>query len=121
MVMVAVGGAAGSSLRWLLANQANGSDFPVGTMAANVIGAAVLGALMARRPTAHLRALVATGFCGGLTTMSTLSLEIAWLIDGNRPGFGVTYLTLSMVAGVGAWMLGRTVAQQWAATPGAPA
>jgi CrcB protein len=80
--LVGAGGAAGSVCRYLLmlAGSRMGPDFPVGTLAANVAGCLSIGvlaelAVATRVLPPHLSLLLATGFCGGLTTMSSFMLE----------------------------------------------
>lgn len=88
---VCVGGAAGTGARyWLsgLAQRHAGSAFPVGTLAVNVIGSFLLGALMEIGVTGGmlgptLRVALTTGVMGGFTTYSTFNYEtIQYLRDG---------------------------------------
>ena len=46
-----------------------------GTLAVNVVGSFVLGALLASEPSHHVLTVVGTGGCGSLTTFSMFSLE----------------------------------------------
>jgi fluoride exporter len=77
--LVAFGGLVGSVARfWLsgVVQRVNGSDFPVGTLAVNVLGSFVIGVVMAlslERGTVGpaVRLCLTVGFCGGFTTMST--------------------------------------------------
>jgi CrcB protein len=91
-ILVGLGGLIGSLARYWLAGvvqQLNGSEFPMGTLAVNVLGSFVIGlvfALSLERGliNANLRLLLTTGFCGGFTTMSTFSFEtLALLRDGS--------------------------------------
>ncbi len=72
---------------------AEGLGSPWATLLVNVLGALLLGyvvvALPARRP------LLGTGFCGGLTTFSTLQLEA---LELSAPD-AVAYLAASAVLG----------------------
>ena len=87
LVLVAVGGAIGSSLRHLVnfaALRLVGPNFPWGTMAINIAGGFAMGVfieLLARRFNAsnELRLFVATGILGGFTTFSAFSLDFAVL------------------------------------------
>ena len=91
-LLVGFGGLFGSIARYWIAGvvqRLDGSGFPVGTLSVNVLGSFILGLLMALsldrglvNPNARL--LLATGFCGGFTTMSTFSYEtVALLRDGG--------------------------------------
>jgi len=80
---VGVGAAVGAWLRWWLGLSLNPffEAIPLGTLAANLIGAYVIGAAIALFAQAasispEWRLLIVTGFCGGLTTFSTFSAEI---------------------------------------------
>lgn len=86
------------------AGVAEGVASPWATLLVNVAGAALLGyvvvALPARRP------LLGTGFCGGLTTFSTLQLEALELSTGAA----VAYLAASALLGWLALAAGRRAA-----------
>jgi CrcB protein len=87
-----------------------GSGWPWATFAVNVVGAFVLGyvvtRLQERMPlTAYRRPLLGTGFCGALTTFSTLQLELFDMLDAGRTGLALTYVLASLLAGYGALML----------------
>jgi CrcB protein len=91
-VLVALGGLVGSVARYWIAGWVqglNGAQFPIGTLAVNVLGSFVIGVVMTLSLergliSAEMRILLATGFCGGFTTMSTFSYEtVALLRDGS--------------------------------------
>jgi CrcB protein len=91
IVAISVGAIAGALLRWWLGNALNGvfPTIPPGTLAANLIGAYVVGvaiALFAAFPAIapEWRLLVITGFCGALTTFSTYSAELVTLLQQGR-------------------------------------
>jgi len=91
---IAVGASLGALLRWGLSNAFNAivPNLPLGTLAANLIGGYVIGAALAwfgAHPDIppHWRALIITGFCGGLTTFSTFSGELALLLQQARYGW----------------------------------
>ena len=91
ILAVAVGAALGALLRWQLGAKLN-SIFPTvppGTLAANLVGAYVIGLAIAFFATytaiaPEWRLLIITGFCGGLTTFSTFSAEILTLLQQGR-------------------------------------
>ena len=64
-------------------------SIPPGTLAANLIGAYVVGLAIAYFSTTtaiapEWRVFIITGFCGGLTTFSTFSAEIVTLLQQGR-------------------------------------
>jgi CrcB protein len=108
LILVAVGGAIGASLRHLV-NIASmrlvGASFPWGTMAINIAGSFAMGVfieLLARRFNAsnELRLFVATGILGGFTTFSAFSLDFAVLWERGAAGQAVAYATASVVISV---------------------
>jgi CrcB protein len=91
VLAITLGAALGSLLRWQLGAKLNGifPTIPPGTLAANLIGAYVIGLAIAFFATfsaisPEWRLLVITGFCGGLTTFSTFSAEITTLLQQGR-------------------------------------
>ena len=91
ILAVAIGASLGALLRWQLGTRLNSifPTIPPGTLAANLIGAYVVGLGIAFFATfsaisPEWRLLVITGFCGGLTTFSTFSAEITTLLQQGR-------------------------------------
>ena len=78
MLVIAAGGAAGSLLRYWMSTAVYaiaGTRFPWGTLAVNVLGSFVFGALIesfavAVAPSAEIRALIFVGVLGSFTTFS---------------------------------------------------
>ncbi|RLL51343.1 fluoride efflux transporter CrcB [Mariprofundus sp. EBB-1] len=89
LVAVAIGGATGAVLRWLMASTIQkmaGGAFPWGTFAVNALGSFLLGFLfvwLIERSTASelVRLAVTVGFLGAFTTFSTYSLESVRLLQ----------------------------------------
>jgi CrcB protein len=112
-LLVVVGALAGAPLRLLVTRIAgrNGRDPAPGTLVVNVAGSAVLGALvgLAAVP-AWVLALVATGFCGTLTTFSTFGVDVVRLIEDRRLAGVLVYLAATLVLGLGAAATGYRLA-----------
>jgi fluoride exporter len=113
---VALGGAAGALLRVALArsNAGGPGDWPWVTFAVNLAGAFLLGyfatRLQERLPlSAYRRPLLGTGFCGALTTYSTLSYETLRLYEAGARLYSLANVTVSLAAGLGAASLGYVV------------
>lgn len=98
VVLIGVGGALGtlmrygvgvSMTRWL------GDGFPFGTLAANVLGSFLLGAVVEAIGTrelsgVRLKLVLGTGVMGGFTTYSSFNLETLRLAEaGEWPRAGV--------------------------------
>jgi fluoride exporter len=82
--------------------------WPWATLLVNVAGAFVLGATV---PRARWRPLVGTGFCGALTTFSTLQVEVLGLLDAGRVALAALYVGISGAAGLAAVALGERTAR----------
>lgn len=118
-LLICLGGAVGTGARFALLNAvaaALGTAFPYGTIAVNVIGSFLIGAVMyASSATAlidpTLRLVLTTGFLGGFTTYSAFNYEtVAFLengaLDRAATNVGVT-LVVCLVAGFAGTALAR--------------
>lgn len=105
-LLVVLGAMAGAPLRLLaerVAAARRGPGSVVGTAAVNVAGSAVLGFLLGLGDVpAEVLALVGVGFCGTLTTFSTLGADVVRLSEHGRKGRMVAYLVGTLVLGIGA-------------------
>jgi CrcB protein len=75
---------------------------PMGTLAANLIGAFIIGMGLAwfNRMTnidPMWKVLITTGFCGGLTTFSTFSAEVVFLFQEGRFTWALTNIAINML------------------------
>ncbi|HCS07873.1 MULTISPECIES: fluoride efflux transporter CrcB [Pseudomonas] len=91
LLVIAIGASLGAWLRWLLGIKLNAlfPTIPPGTVVANMVGGYIIGlalAFLAASPSLspEWRLLIITGFCGGLTTISTFSAETVALIQEGR-------------------------------------
>ena len=117
-VLIALGGAGGSVLRYLLGGvvqRSSGTGFPIGTMVVNVSGCFLIGILVRQflnmQLSNDLRALLIVGFCGGFTTFSTFSAETLALIEGGEYARATTYVFLSVILCLLATLTGMTAIQ----------
>jgi len=101
---VGFGAFAGAIARWLLGLALNPilPALPLGTLAANLVGALVMG--MALGAFAHFEALpvawrlaITTGFLGGLTTFSTFSGETVTLMLRQQYGWSAAIIAAHLV------------------------
>jgi CrcB protein len=112
VALVFVGGAIGAPSRYLLdrfVQSRHGWRFPLGTLTVNGIGCFVLGMLAGSDLSTRQYALIGTGFCGGLTTFSTFSVEAIELLRGRRGVAAAGYVLLSCALGVGVAALGYSL------------
>jgi len=113
VIAIAAGAAVGALLRWVLGLGLNAlvPAMPPGTLAANLIGAYIIGlavAYFAGNPALppHWRLLIITGFCGGLTTFSTFSAELVALIQQQRLGWVAATILVHVGGSVAMTLLG---------------
>lgn len=108
---VLAAGALGAVLRWLVARWLSRSEgpyrnLPFAVLAVNTLGSALAGAVLglaeAGAVSPDLRLILLTGFCGGLTTFSTFSVETIQLIVDGRWRMAVGSVTANLVLGIGA-------------------
>ncbi|NDY94347.1 fluoride efflux transporter CrcB [Wenzhouxiangella limi] len=115
VLIVALGGAMGSVLRYLLSawalQHSVGWRFPVGTFAVNVLGCALVGVLAGLLVKHHVfspevRLFLFTGLAGGFTTFSAFGLETFNLIRRDEVLIAGSYVVSSVVIGLVVLWLG---------------
>ena len=104
LLLVALGGGMGAAARYALV-RAMPARFPWGVLVANVVGSFLLGILLAGAAQ-DVRLLAGVGFCGGLTTFSTFSLDTLVLAREGRGGAAAANVVVSIAACVGAVVAG---------------
>ena len=112
---VLVSGAVGAVLRYALSRAlpVRPGHLPGGILIVNVVGSAVAGALIGLAERAaldgDLRLVLVTGFCGGLTTFSTWSVETIELVDGGRWRAAILNVVMTLALGIAAAVGGYLV------------
>jgi CrcB protein len=106
-IAIFAGGAVGALARAGLGRwfPFDGHGWPWGTFGANVVGTAALGYFTTRLqerlpPSTFRRPLLGTGFCGALTTFSTLQIEVIELARHGHIPLAVAYLVGSVSVGL---------------------
>jgi len=99
LAAVFAGGVAGALARTGVAEAwpPHAAHWPWATFVVNIAGAALLGWIVAG-PRYHR--LIGTGFCGALTTFSTLQLELLQMLDNDCFGLAAGYVGASVAAGM---------------------
>jgi CrcB protein len=119
LLWVVLGGGAGSGARFLVSEWARGrfgAETRLGTLAVNILGSFLLGALAhaaasgsALPPAARLA--LGAGFLGGFTTYSAFNEEVlGWILSGAH-GRAVAYLAGTAAACLAAGWLGHLAAR----------
>jgi CrcB protein len=120
MLVVGVGGALGSVLRFSLTLLAQrfSVTFPHGTLWANLLGCLVIGVVVSLATATEsispaMRLFLATGICGGFTTMSSFIYELAQFVRDHEYLYAGAYLSLTLAGCMAMFCLGAWLAQ-WA-------
>jgi crcB protein len=124
-LLVMIGGAIGAALRYQLGHaslRVMGPGYPWGTLAANVLGGFLMGALIGwlavryqGQHSEQIRLLLAVGVLGGFTTFSAFSLETMLMFERGELLSALGYILLSVAASIGALALGMTIMRSAAA------
>lgn len=107
MALVAIGGGAGSVLRFLAQKWISLGPlpkFPIGTMTVNVLGCLLIGLLFgwfSKNPVTapDWKLFLMTGLCGGFTTFSAFTLESMVLLESSRWTSFLLYVCGSVILG----------------------
>ena len=115
-ILVGLGGALGSMLRFWAGNAFKRSDFPYATLLINITGCFLIGLVWSYFAKHELqdqawKSFLAAGLCGGFTTFSAFSLENLQLIQEGRWPVAVMYAMTSVVGGlIAVWAGYRLIA-----------
>jgi fluoride exporter len=119
LAAVFVGGALGTLARAALdeAFPQPARAFPWPTFVVNVAAAFLLGYAVTRLqerlpPSSYRRPLIGTGLCGGLSTFSTMQVELLDMIDAHAWAMLVAYAAATLIAGYAAIHLATKVVRR---------
>lgn len=119
LLAIFVGGAIGTVARAALGvTLVHGeTSWPWATFIVNIVAAFALGyfttRLLERLPASNFRRpFLGTGICGGLSTFSTMNVEIVHLLQAHAFVVAVSYALASIVAGLVAVHLGTQVVRR---------
>lgn len=114
IIYIAVGGAIGSVIRYLMAIVVNkywSSSFPLATFIINILGCFLIGFIIGllekyNLTDSNLKSILIVGFCGGFTTFSTFSQENLSLLQNQNTFLAFLYIGSSIFLGISAVWLG---------------
>lgn len=119
-IAIFIGGGLGATGRYLttLACSKICACFPLGTLSVNIIGSFIMGfgflLFMEKISVPNEFILFLTvGFCGGLTTFSTFSLDVWNMFFAGEFLKAALYILLSIILSLGALFAGVMVAKQF--------
>ncbi len=112
-LLVGCGGFAGSIARYGMSvlGQRFSVDWPIGTLATNILGCIFVGvitevALAGEMLSPGMRLLLATGFCGGFTTLSSMIYETIAMFRDSEYLHAAIYMGGSIIFSVAAFLVG---------------
>lgn len=114
-LLIGIGGAIGSLLRFFFSQMIKSGSFPLATFTINIIGSFLIGIIIALS-IKHIefsspwKLFLATGVCGGFTTFSSFSIENLQLIQQGKWMTSVFYIAGSILLGVIAAGIGYKIA-----------
>jgi CrcB protein len=117
MLMVGLGSMLGGVSRYgmsLLTQNASAFSLPYGTLLSNLAGCLLIGVIAGfgdrtELLSTEMRLLLATGFCGGFTTMSSFVYELGQFVQDKEYFFASTYFVATLAGAGLAFALGLLI------------
>lgn len=120
ILAILAGGGLGATFRYVVfmaVQRFAGQSFPLGTLAANLIGSFLIGYLWClfegTRLANEWRLFIFTGFLGGFTTLSTYTRETAQLIKVGEWKTALLYAACSNVIAIALVFAGYALARRY--------
>lgn len=107
LLLVCLGGAAGSGARYLMSSAVP----PYGTLVVNLIGSLLMGAAIELLPPGDARVFITTGILGGFTTYSAFNEETLLLMRTGAWGTAAANVALTLFGCLAAGAVGLWIAR----------
>jgi CrcB protein len=115
LVLLFLGSGFGGVMRYVMATRvqaAVGGNFPIGTVAVNLVGCGAIGFLLTVLTgrfaiPEHYRLAIIAGVLGGFTTFSAFSMETYQLLVAGQAGRAIANVAVSVVGGLLAVWVGH--------------
>ncbi|MFC1688348.1 fluoride efflux transporter FluC [Pseudomonadota bacterium] len=117
LVFVSAGSMLGGVSRYgltLATQNLSAFSLPYGTLVSNLAGCLVIGVIAgisgkSELMSTEMRLLLATGFCGGFTTMSSFIYELGQFVQDKEYFFASTYFAATLAGAALAFALGLLI------------
>jgi fluoride exporter len=108
IIYIAIGGAIGSVLRYLMSvfvNKYWSNNFPLATFLTNILGCFLIGLILGfleknNLTDSNVKWILVTGFCGGFTTFSAFGYENVTLFQNQNSMIAFIYIATSVFIGI---------------------
>lgn len=113
-IVVGLGGMVGAVLRYLISRifkEVLEKEHPISTLFINVVGSFLIGYFSTKHLSSTYKLFITTGLLGGFTTYSTFMLESSRYIKKSKHTKAFIYITLSVLLGVTAALIGIFLAR----------
>ena len=112
--LVAVGGAFGASLRFFAQYRYDGSSFPWGTLACNLLGCFIIGMILPQIKSGSLfKELVIFGCLGAFTTFSSFAWQLMKMLEVSEFKLAASYWLVSSFGTVICCYFGYALSKIW--------
>lgn len=115
-LLVGLGGFLGALLRYILSLSFQNVSiiFPFGTLSANLAGCFIIGIIVQLTAlteilSAEARLFLATGFCGGFTTLSSFIFELSELLEDSEYFYASLYFSATLGGAFVGFYFGTTL------------
>lgn len=104
ILLVAFGGALGSTLRYLISLIFISKKFPFSTLTVNIVGSFLIGLLIAyslkNSVSSYWQTILVVGFCGGFTTFSAFSWDVISMLQNGRYSIAFIYVLAMLIISI---------------------
>ena len=119
LLFVGVGSMLGGISRYglsLATQNVSAFSIPYGTLLSNLAGCLLIGIIAglgvkSELMSTEMRLLLATGFCGGFTTMSSFIYELGQFVQDKEYFYASSYFVATMAGAALAFLLGLVISE----------
>lgn len=118
LLLVMLGASLGGGCRYLftLIESRLSTPIQISTLLVNIIGgllAGIIAGYLLHKPDQTIRLFLIVGFCGGLTTFSSFSLETMKLLQNREFLMALSLILFHFIGAISATIIGFTLTQRF--------